>query len=200
MLTNIDVDQFYITQKQFSIISQQIIKNDPNEAGGFLGGKNDTIQAILPVFNQSLGNKQTTFSITSADIQRAHEFFEKHNLDYFGTYHSHPSGNIQPSPQDMTHVQKYLFIVVKTNETIRMAAYRAKGRIPIEIPITVIDDQRFRQLDLGINQSRTEISNDFVSELIKLDALVNNVRSDQVQYPKLPPQGPDGTGDFTTIA
>ena len=69
------VDVFIITQRHYEIIVQQAVKNYPEESGGFLGGENNTIKAILPVFNQHLYDRTKTYAITDDDILRAHRFF-----------------------------------------------------------------------------------------------------------------------------
>ena len=53
---------FKITKRHYDTITKQAIDNLPQEVGGFLGGKEDVIQAILPMFNKHLFNKTDTFA------------------------------------------------------------------------------------------------------------------------------------------
>ena len=103
--------QFKITQRHYDIIIKQSRDNLPQESGGFLGGKNGLIQAILPNFNMFEGNRTDTFGLTQEDMLRAHEFFQKHNLTFYGVYHTHPNGIPFPSTGDLKTNQKHHFIL-----------------------------------------------------------------------------------------
>ena len=107
---------FKITKRHYDIIINQGHTNWPQECGGFLGGKDMTISAILPTFNSHLYNKTDTFAITSEDIHRAHAFFEQHGLEYYGVYHTHPKATAEPSDQDLRNIQRYMFIISYLNK------------------------------------------------------------------------------------
>ena len=66
--------EFSITQRHYNIIIDQVKKNYPYEAGGFIGGKDFLISAIYPVFNQDISNKTDVFAVYNEDIERAHLF------------------------------------------------------------------------------------------------------------------------------
>ncbi|MFC1771239.1 Mov34/MPN/PAD-1 family protein, partial [Candidatus Margulisiibacteriota bacterium] len=106
------IESFAITQRHYDLIVEQAQKNFPQEVGGFLGGNEEgQIQGILPLFNMFLFDKTGTFVITGDDLERAHGFFAKHNLQYYGLYHSHPQGAPYPSIADINSRQKYHFIL-----------------------------------------------------------------------------------------
>jgi len=102
---------FKITERQYGIIMQQAMAAFPQETGGILGGRGDTILGILPIGNKALDKPNQNFGITSEDIERAYHFLVKHELEYLGVYHTHPRGAPYPSIQDLSYKQKYLFIV-----------------------------------------------------------------------------------------
>ena len=108
------------------------------------------VTAIFPVMNQDISNKTDVFAIYPQDIERAHLFFEKHGLEYYGTYHSHPKGEAIPSQQDLTHIQKYLFIISLRNfNQPDFAAYKVTGHQQADrVPLTVVSDNDFSVKDI----------------------------------------------------
>lgn len=133
------ISEFQLLTRHYDMLTKQVRLNHPKETGGFLGGSNGIIKAVLPVFNQALTNKQTQFAMTSEDSHRAHELFHQHKLTYYGIYHNHPSGSNRPSFQDMNRIQRYLFILtLDARETLTVTAYQAIGRIPKPVPVRLI--------------------------------------------------------------
>jgi proteasome lid subunit RPN8/RPN11 len=132
-------DHFSITERHYNIIIEQANVNYPKECGGFIGGVGMDIKAIQPVFNQHLYDKTGTFAITSEDVIRAHNFFAKHNLDYMGVYHTHPKASAMPSQQDLSHIQKYMFIISLMHKgKPDFAAYVVDGRNYERRPLNII--------------------------------------------------------------
>ena len=142
--------EFSITQRHYNIIIDQVKKNYPYEAGGFIGGKDFLISAIYPVFNQDISNKTDVFAVYNEDIERAHLFFNKHGLIILGLYHSHPKGAAIPSKQDLTHIQKYLFIISLRNfDRPDFAAHKVTGHQQSErVPLNIVSDQHFSVKDI----------------------------------------------------
>lgn len=191
---------FKITQRQYEIIIRQTLENLPNESGGFLGGSDDMIKGLLPVMNQFGGDTTKTFGITSEDLERAHRFFKKHNLEYYGVYHSHPKGLPEPSIQDLRNLQRYLFIVGLSNPKDPVfAAYKPYGLHAERIPIQVIDNQGVTVLDLKSNQSHLSES-PFIEELTRLNNFYQDILYERAQYPKMEPISPFDNSKFSTIA
>ncbi|NQY73450.1 MAG: Mov34/MPN/PAD-1 family protein [Candidatus Margulisbacteria bacterium] len=196
--------ELLITQRQFDIVMGQAMDNYPEESGGFLGGKDNVVQAVLPVYNQSATDRTRRFVMTSDDIQRAHEFFEKHGLGFFGSYHSHPDGLPTPSHQDITNVQKYHFIIgLKDPNKPILKAFHASGFHIDEIPVAVISNDGFTALNLG--ESESQIKEEVLSEnMLKdddkegLDNMMDNLRKGDPKYTKERPNKSDS--DFSTLA
>jgi proteasome lid subunit RPN8/RPN11 len=193
------VDAFIITQRHYEIIVQQAVKNYPEESGGFLGGENNTIKAILPVFNQHLYDRTKTYAITDEDILRAHRFFEKHGLEFYGVYHTHPHGIAEPSKQDLRTRQKYHFIVsLKDLKNPEFAAWTVSGSTYARTPIKVINNKGITVVDL--NQKTTQITaSSMAEELRRLQEIIENMQKGINTYPLLDPINQDGS-DFSTIA
>ncbi len=199
-------EHFRISQRHYDIILKQAVDNLPQESGGFLGGKDRLIQAILPVFNQHMENKTDTYGVTSEDINRAHQFFAKHGLDYYGVYHTHPKGIAYPSKADINTGQKYHFIVGLQNpQNPIFAVYEIKALTPYPLPLEVLTNQQFNVLDIH-NKSTYEpptpgapvVKRDPQSEVNLLSNLISNIKQEKPAYEKLSPLKWDS--DFSTLA
>lgn len=194
---------FKITQRQYNIIIKQVQKNYPFESGGFIGGKDFIIKAVLPVFNKDGTNKQDVFGLNQDDMNRAHQFFDDHGLDYYGIYHSHPKGPAIPSEQDLAHIQRYLFIISLMHfNHPDFAAYQVTGiQQANRVPLDVISDATFTAVDpkdgtalkergrpvMPINQNEREL-NKQVHRIIRNEAVYK-------QYIRQ-----DDSGHFSTLA
>ena len=199
---------FSITKRHYDIIIEQVQKNYPYESGGFIGGKDLQVTAIFPVMNQDISNKTDVFAIYPQDIERAHLFFEKHGLEYYGTYHSHPKGEAIPSQQDLTHIQKYLFIISLRNfNQPDFAAYKVTGHQQAErVPLTVVSDNDFSVKDIH-SKGETKTSDGLVipsgtpdfNNTSLLNQQLDDVFNKSANYKKETRDFDEG-GDFSTLA
>ena len=189
------VTEFRFLQRHYDMLSDQVLKNHPNETGGFLGGKDGTIQLVLPVFNQVLENKQARFGIQSEDIHRSHELCAKYGMKYYGMYHNHPSGVNRPSFQDMNHVQRYLFILTLNHRNaLKITAYRAAGRQPIPVPVVVVSS-------VGAEPSaRSDQPTGVYEELDYLNNQLHGLRTQSLQYPRYDADDRSSGTTFNTLA
>lgn len=195
---------FQITKRHYDIITKQAADNFPTEAGGFLGGKDFVIKAILPIFNQHLANKTDTFAFTAEDVDRAHQFFAKHNLDYYGLYHTHPSGIPEPSQTDIDTGHKYHFIIGIPGKDPSKAVLRAfevqrKTVIPLAMNILLQD---VKSVDLQSTPTKSPMmlpQNTLLSEAQALGELLENIKNEKPQYKK---DAPINTykSDFSALA
>lgn len=197
---------FRITKRHYNIIIKQVLDNLPQEAGGFLGGKDFTIQAILPMFNQHLANKTDTFAFTPEDVDRAHRFFQKHGLTYYGLYHSHPSGIAEPSEQDIKTGHKYHFIIGATDEkTVNFRAFEIQGRKVIPVPIQIITDNNFTAIDIhqqpkDPKKQLKAAQRTMFDDAADLGAIIDDIRHERkIKYPKMDPKNKFDS-DFSTLA
>ncbi|MEK9726572.1 MAG: M67 family metallopeptidase [Candidatus Margulisiibacteriota bacterium] len=199
---------FSITKRHYDIIIEQVQKNYPYESGGFIGGKDHQVTAIYPVLNQDISNKTDVFAIYPQDIERAHLFFEKHGLEYYGTYHSHPKGAAIPSQQDLTHIQKYLFIISLRNfDQPDFAAFQVTGHQQAErIPLNVVSDSKFSVKDIFSKDKNKTLDGFIIPEGTPdfnnsetLNQKINDVFNQSTQYEKQQ-RLLDDDGDFSTLA
>ncbi len=190
------------------------------------GGVDHQIQAIQPLFNKHLFNRTDTFSFTHEDIQRAHQFFAKHKMDYYGLYHSHPKGLPEPSMQDIKTGHKYHFILgLRDQSSPIFNAFIIKGTQAVQIPFDVIDDSGFSSVDLHSGKKldgttptqpgkgsqkgkktlkgKGDSKEDYNPTYEEADALQDRihriVHNKKNKYPKLDPQKPSDS-DFSTLA
>ncbi len=193
------INLFKITKRHYDIMVKQALDNLPQESGGFLGGKEGFIQAILPIFNQHLYNRTDTFSFTPEDVQRAHAFFEKHGLSYIGMYHSHPKGAPVPSEPDINSRQPCHFIIgCRDTKNPVMRAYLIQGKTVIPVPIEIVDGPNIEVVDpKAKKETKPPV---VIDEAEELNAKLNMmVQEKKVQYPKLDPKDKTSS-DFSTLA
>ena len=190
--------RFKITKRHYNIIIKQAADNLPEECGGFLGGKDGFIKAIFPLFNFHLFNKTDTFSFTSEDVDRAHRFFKKHGLDYYGLYHSHPSGVAEPSDIDIKTGHKYHFIIgIKDKESAVLRAFEIINQKAIPIPIQLID----KKYDVkNIKLKNKEPQNPVIEDMQTLLDRLDNIRHARGNtYKRFSPKSQEDS-DFSTLA
>ena len=201
------MEMFLITQRHYKIIIDQVLKNYPYESGGFLGGKDHLISAIFPVMNQDISNKTDVFAIFPDDIERAHLFFNRHGLSYFGTYHSHPKGPAIPSKQDLTHIQKYLFIIGLSNiDRPDFAAYKVTGIQKADrIPLKIISDKNFTPKEIHQGNTNQTLDGFVIPDGLPdfqdsnlLNQKIGDIFNQSSNYQKK--KRMDNDGDFSTLA
>jgi len=199
---------FSITERHYKIIIDQVQKNYPYESGGFIGGKDNVISAIYPVMNQDISNKTDVFAIFPQDIERAHLFFNKHGLEYYGTYHSHPKGEAIPSKQDLSHIQKYLFIIsLRDFDNPDFAAYEVTGVQKADrVPLRIISDANFSVKDIHGDGSKKTLDGLVIPEgtpdynnASLLNQQIDNLFNQSSNYQKKK-RLLDDDGDFSTLA
>ena len=199
---------FSITERHYKIIIDQVQKNYPYESGGFIGGKDNVISAIYPVMNQDISNKTDVFAIFPQDIERAHLFFNKHGLEYYGTYHSHPKGEAIPSKQDLSHIQKYLFIIsLRDFNNPDFAAYEVTGVQKADrVALRIISDANFSVKDIHGDGSKKTLDGFVIPEgtpdyndASLLNQQIDNLFNQSSNYQKHK-RLLDDDGDFSTLA
>lgn len=200
-------DLFRITQRHYNLIIKQAQANYPKESGGFIGGLDGEIKAVLPTHNLHLYDKTATFQITNEDIERAHLFFKKHKVEYFCVYHTHPNGAPYPSKADIDTGQKYHFIVgLADPENPVVNAYAIVGKQVIPIPIRIVADTSYSVVDIhakadgsGKKKAAGELG-DIFQEAAELTRLLEDMKNESLTYKKLDPKTGFDSSDFSTFA
>ncbi len=181
---------FTITQHQYDLIMQQSQENFPYETGGILCGSEDgVIKGVMPLYNLADGDQKRQFGITNEDILRGHEFAKKHGLVYFGVYHTHPRGIAYPSDEDLSHNQRYLFIIsLRDRYNPEFAAYTTlPGKRVIPEEINVINNNGITVLDITTGKPKLS-QNATQEEMDKLNKLIHAILEEQIKYPKFQPK------------
>lgn len=189
---------FTITRRQYDLIMHQAQACFPQESGGILGGREDVILGILPVFNQNLYDRTTQFGMTADDIDRGFRFLEKYNLNYYGIYHSHPKGIPYPSKQDLSHGQKYLFIIgLQDRFNPQLIAWEIEKGEPVQVPIRVVDDKLVEEMYLSPENPRlADVAEP--DELVRLAKMIDDIIHKRIEYPKDAPTW--DSSSFSTTA
>lgn len=139
--------QIIITKKHFDLIVKHCKEYYPAEAVGYLGGKGNVILGIYPVPNYGYldGLEKVMSRMSEQDIAKTINYFNKHKLDFLGTYHSHPSRNIPiASHGDLNSSrassEKYMIIVSLDDlKSTQFACYSTKPKYS-HVKINVIKD------------------------------------------------------------
>lgn len=191
---------FIITERQYNIIMKQAQDCWPAETGGFLGGRENKILGVLPIPNKNPGDQTSTFALSDDDIELAYRFLVKNRLEYLGVYHTHPRGIPYPSPQDLSHNQKFLFIIgLQDRRNPELYAWRVEnGRVSQE-DIKIISDFGVTVVDIHTGQPKL-MANATKATADKLANDIDAMIAGQTpNYPKLEPTGWDASS-FSTFA
>eukprot|EP01047_Picozoa_sp_COSAG01_P000109 COSAG01_NODE_1_length_100484_cov_170.446142_109_plen_210_part_00 len=199
---------FKITQRHYDIIVKQGRDLLPIEAGGFLGGTDGVVKAIYPIYNQHLEVQTDTFGFTTEDMLRATKFFDDHQLDYFGMYHTHPKGVAYPSKTDIDTGHTFHFILsLRKPDTPDFRAYYIDNKKPVSLSFVVLKDKGFHKKELGNERPEYDANTeammrhqDASQELSeKLDLLKQKEQNKKVNpYQKYSSFDPNS--DFNTLA
>jgi len=191
---------FIITEHQYNLIMKQAQKAYPQETGGFLGGHDNTILGVLPVQNKEFNDPKTHFGLNSDDVERAYHFLVKHKLEYLGVYHTHPSGVPVPSQADLSHDQKYLFIIgLADRYNPDLVAWRVENGVARAEDIKIISDLGVTVVDIVTGKPKLSQN----APTAVMDRLANQIddliAGQQPEYPKLNPTLWDESS-FSTFA
>jgi proteasome lid subunit RPN8/RPN11 len=188
---------FTITKRQYDLIMNQAQACFPQEAGGILGGREDVILGVLPVFNQYLYDRTQTFGMTADDLDRGFRFLAKYNLEYYGIYHSHPKGIPYPSKEDLSHNQRYLFIIgLADRYDPELYAWEVdKGEIT-QVPVKIVDERLVEQMYLS--PEKPSLAESAPDEMKKLAGMIRDIIKGEIVYPKEPPKW--DSSSFSTTA
>jgi [CysO sulfur-carrier protein]-S-L-cysteine hydrolase len=189
---------FTITTRQYELIMHQAQACYPQESGGIMGGRENVILGILPIANQFLYDKTKTFGITGEDVERGMLFLAKNKLEYYGLYHSHPKGIPYPSKEDLSHGQRYLFIVgLADRYNPSLYAYEVVKNQVTPVPIRVVDEHYVQQMYLSPEKPKlSDAANP--NEMQTLVGMIRDIVNGKVEYKKEAPKW--DSSSFSTTA
>ena len=191
---------FIITERQYNIIMQQAQACYPQESGGILGGTDNKIMAVLPIANKNIYDRTKEFALWKEDTERGYAFLEKYNMQYLGIYHTHPQGVPYPSDQDLSHGQKYLFIIgLRDRYNPELRAWRCEGKKVYQEDIKIISDQGITVIDVKTGKPKLS-QNTTKEEMDRLALMINAmIEGRDPSYLKLAPSKWDASS-FSTFA
>ena len=191
---------FRITEHQYNIIMKQAQACFPQETGGFLGGHGDMILGVLPIPNKVLGDRTQSFALTGDDIDLAYRFLVKNKLEYLGIYHSHPGGVPIPSAQDLSHKQKYHFIIgLKERYNPELYAWRVENSRLYQEDIKIMSDFGTTVIDIRTGQPKLS-ENAQPQVMDRLANMIDDMKAGKMPvYPRLDPTHWDASS-FSTFA
>ena len=203
---SLKISEFSITEKHYETIVKQGHDNLPYETGGFLGGRSDgLVTAILPIYNKHDDGKTDNFVFNSYDLESAHKFFKKHEVFYFGMYHTHPTGVAYPSPEDIQSGQRFHFIICYENPKAPILnVFEIIANQPHQIPLKIVSNKGFRSKEKGEEtalKKRFSPQQNPVQDREDLEERIGNMILEQPnQYKKIEPRSDVDGSDFSTMA
>ncbi|MFA6431754.1 MAG: Mov34/MPN/PAD-1 family protein [Candidatus Margulisiibacteriota bacterium] len=177
---------FTITERQYNIILRQAEACFPQETGGILGGRENTILGVLPIPNKHLYDRTQIFAMTQDDIDTAYHFLVKHKLEYLGVYHTHPKGIPFPSAQDLSYNQKYLFIIgLQDRYNPELYAWKIEDGKVYSEDIKIMSDAGITVVDIKtgkpkLSENVSKVEMDRIAQIID-----DMIAGRETTYPKL---------------
>lgn len=111
----------------------------PLEACGFLGGKNQVVELVLPVKNAAESRVQ--FKMDPRAQLRAMQQIESEGLEIVAIFHSHPKGPSLPSPTDIAEASFPVVNIIwsKAGRRWQARGFCIEGGQAVEVPLTVLE-------------------------------------------------------------
>lgn len=91
---------YHYDEAAMKIMQQHAEQMYPYECCGFLFGKENVIQHVLPVDNKANYLKERRFRILPEDYLEAESYGKSGGVELLGVYHSHPDHPAIPSTTD----------------------------------------------------------------------------------------------------
>ncbi|HEX6032863.1 MAG TPA: M67 family metallopeptidase [Anaerolineales bacterium] len=111
-----------ISQTHWREMLEHVDKHVPREACGLLAGKNDRVEKVMPVRNQT--QSPVRFVMDPYEQLQAFDWIESHGLELLGIFHSHPAG---PATASMTDIAEAAYDVVHIIWSRSQGHWQARG-------------------------------------------------------------------------
>jgi [CysO sulfur-carrier protein]-S-L-cysteine hydrolase len=87
----------------------------PNEACGFLGGRDRVVQKLYPLTNAAAS--PVLYRPDDREMIAAYEDMDRHDLDLLGIFHSHVATKPRPSPTDVSQARiDAVYVIVSLSD------------------------------------------------------------------------------------
>lgn len=112
----------------------------PNECCGLLGGQGNRVEELLPASNRLAS--PSAYEIPPEELFELFRRLRAGQLQLVGIYHSHPSGENQPSERDRERAYypeaAYVIISPRPDAAQPVRAFRIEGENVREQPVEVV--------------------------------------------------------------
>lgn len=134
--------QLKIKREQWNAMRAQVDAHAPLEACGLLAGKNDSVEAVLPVTNRA--QSPVRFRMDPAEQLRAFNWMEANELDLLGIFHSHPAG---PATASRTDIEEAAYPVVhliwsRSTDDWQARGFRFENGRAAEVDLQIIEAEQ----------------------------------------------------------
>jgi proteasome lid subunit RPN8/RPN11 len=133
------IDTLILNHAHMFTMQRHINFEAPLEACGLLGGKNQTVELVLPVKN--IAASRVRFKMDPRAQLRAMDQIESEGLDLVAIFHSHPKGPSFPSPTDIEEAVYPVIHIIwsKAGRRWQARGFWIEAGQALEVPLTVQD-------------------------------------------------------------
>ena len=131
-----------IKKKVMTALYDHATRELPNEACGYLAGKDNLICKHYELTN--MDQSEVHFSMDPKEQFAAVKDMRDQGLKLSGVYHSHPAGPTHPSAEDikLAHDPDIIYVIVSLadNKSIASAFSIRKGEVKL-VPVEILDKE-----------------------------------------------------------
>ncbi len=117
-------------------------RDRPVETCGYLAGKGEEVQVIIPMTNVDQSSEH--FSFDPKEQFQALKIARKQGLELIGVYHSHPASPARLSEEDLRLANDpglIYAIISLAGPEVEIKAFRVESRNIHEVPISMIEGE-----------------------------------------------------------
>ena len=188
---------FIILERHYNLIFKQANQIYPFETGGLLGGKDKIILGVYPIVNMAdLSLAHESFGITHFDLEQGQKFFKWYDLEFIGTYHTHPKAPPTPSKQDLKYQGHQLMIIGMVDRYYPdIKVFNIEKGKAVEQDIKLIRDEDLNKYIFTRNKNINEL----VKTQHKLVDQVTDIIETGGHYSKEPPSEESEDSSFSVL-
>lgn len=133
------ISQLTLHREHVREIEAHLSTHAPLEACGLLAGKNDRVEKVLFVRNQT--QSPVRFVMDPYEQLHAFEWIESNGLDLLGIFHSHPAGPETASPTDIAEAAYEVVHVIcsRTRGPWKLRGFWIEEGLSTEVTLQIVE-------------------------------------------------------------
>ena len=128
----------YLAASQLEIITEQAKKEAPQEACGYLAGKDDHVVHVYPMTN--IDHSEEHFSLDPKEQFAVIKKVRQEGLSILAVYHSHPLSPARPSQEDikLAYDPNIIYVIVSLlEEPVSIKAFKIVDSVVTIEPLII---------------------------------------------------------------